>query len=98
MDHQSRKAVGSGLSKLPDRNNSAAMHLWNAHLLIGSEPQRDLCFEIFLKLNSAILRTPTGSLLLGAPLSEKEVGRCGRDCPVRSALRQRWQMTWGNQA
>jgi hypothetical protein len=31
------------------------MRLWNAHLLIGCEPQRDLRFEIFAKLNSVPL-------------------------------------------
>jgi hypothetical protein len=30
------------------------MLLWNARLLIGCKPRRDLRFEIFLKLNSTL--------------------------------------------
>jgi hypothetical protein len=41
------------------------MQLWNAHLLICGEPQRELCFEIVLKLNST-LRSPK-QVKFGAP-------------------------------
>jgi hypothetical protein len=53
------------------------MQLWNAHLLIGCEPSRDLGFEIFLKLNSASSVAQSGieqcSRLLGVPFSEQAV-------------------------
>ena len=33
------------------------MHLWDACRLIGCEPQSDLCFEVFFRVNST-LRSP----------------------------------------
>jgi hypothetical protein len=44
------------------------MPFWNAYLLIGCEPQRDLRFEISPKLNSAILRSQSGFDAIGPPL------------------------------
>jgi hypothetical protein len=95
MDHQTGQSRRCRIVQASrPQEQSPSMRLWNAHFLIGCEPQSDLCVEIFIKLNSTLRSPKPGQVSRRVANDEPEHLRVvtfpTSNVNAGSALRKQW--------